>query len=77
MVLRSAFMQTGTGLAVGLPVALLSVRYLKTQLYEVEGQDIGVMTTAIVTLAVAALIAGLIPARRAATIDPLEALRAE
>jgi ABC-type lipoprotein release transport system permease subunit len=53
------------------------VRFVKAQLYEITNANAAVMTGAIVTLAVAAGIAGLIPARRAASIDPAKALRTE
>jgi macrolide transport system ATP-binding/permease protein len=56
---------------------MLCVRFVKAQLYEITKADATVMTAAIVTLAVAACIAGLIPARRAASIDPAKALRME
>ena len=58
-------------------VAMLCVRFVKTQLYEITSADHTVMTGAIVTLAIAACIAGIIPARRAASIDPVQALRVE
>jgi ABC-type antimicrobial peptide transport system permease subunit len=77
MILRGASAQTVLGLAIGVPVALLCVRFVKAQLYEITHVDATVMAGAIVTLAVAAGIAGLIPARRAASIDPAKALRME
>jgi len=77
MVMRGAMFQTALGLAIGVPVALLCVRFVKAQLYDVTGADASVLASAILTLAVAAGIAGLIPARRAASIEPQEALRHE
>jgi ABC-type antimicrobial peptide transport system permease subunit len=77
MVMRGAMMQTLLGLAIGIPLALVCVRFVKAQLYDITNADGTVMAGAIVTLAVAACIAGLIPARRAATIDPMQALRTE
>jgi ABC-type antimicrobial peptide transport system permease subunit len=77
MIMRSASIQTVLGLAIGVPVALLCVRFVKAQLYEITKADTTVMVAAIVTLAVAAGVAGLIPARRAASIDPARALRME
>jgi macrolide transport system ATP-binding/permease protein len=77
MVMRGAMMQTLLGLAIGIPVALVCVRFVKAQLYEITNADTNVMAFAIVTLAVAAAIAGMIPARRAASIDPMQALRVE
>ena len=77
MVMRGAVMQTLLGLALGIPVAFVCVRFVKAQLYEITTADVRVMAGAIVTLAVAACVAGLIPARRAASIDPMRALRVE
>ena len=65
------------GLAIGIPVARLCVHFVKTQLYQVTEVNLAVMTGAILTLAVAACIAGLIPAQRAASTDPAKALRTE
>jgi ABC-type antimicrobial peptide transport system permease subunit len=77
MVMRGAMMQTLLGLAIGVPVAMGCVRFVKAQLYEITSADASVMAGAILTLAVAACVAGLIPARRAASIDPMRALRVE
>jgi len=77
MVLRGAMGQTLLGLAIGVPIALLSVRYIKSQLYEITSVNPILLTIVILTLALAACIAGMIPARRAASIDPQTALRHE
>jgi len=77
MVMRSALGQMLIGLAIGLPVALLCVRFVKTQLYEVTGIDVSVLMTAILTLAIASGLAGLIPAGRAASTDPAQTLRTQ
>jgi macrolide transport system ATP-binding/permease protein len=77
MVMRSALGQMLIGLGIGLPVALLCVRFVKTQLYEVTGIDASVLMTAILTLAIASGLAGLIPAGRAASTDPAQMLRSE
>ena len=77
MVLRGAIIQAAIGLGIGVPVALLSVRFVESQLYEITGIAPGVMGSAILMLALAASLAGLIPARRAASIDPAKALRTE
>jgi macrolide transport system ATP-binding/permease protein len=77
MVMRGAVIQTVLGLAIGIPIALLSVRFVKSQLYEITSADSQVMLVAIATLAIAACVAGFIPARRAASIDPVKALRTE
>jgi macrolide transport system ATP-binding/permease protein len=77
MIMRGAMVQAALGLAIGVPVALLCVRFVKAQLYEVTRADAGVLAVAVVTLGVAASMAGLIPARRAASINPVDALRME
>jgi predicted permease len=77
MVMRGAMLQALAGLAIGAPVAMLCVRYVKSQLYEITSVIGAVMTGAIVTLGIAAAIAGIIPAMRAASIDPVKALRIE
>ena len=77
MVMRGVMLQGLFGLLIGAPVAMLCVRYVKSQLYEISSVNSTVMAAAIATLAVAAAIAGIIPARRAASINPVEALRME
>jgi macrolide transport system ATP-binding/permease protein len=77
MVMRGAIFQTVLGLAIGIPIALVCVRFVKAQLYEITNADATVMMGAIATLAAAACIAGIIPARRAASTDPVQALRTE
>jgi len=77
MVLRSAFTQVGLGLALGIPVALLGARYMADQLYEVRTYDPSSIMIALVVLSMSALLAGLIPARRAASLEPMQALRIE
>jgi len=77
MVMRGALTHIGIGLAIGIAAALLSVRFVESQLYEIKGIDAGVLLTAIFTLTAAASIAAMIPARRAASTDPARALRTE
>jgi macrolide transport system ATP-binding/permease protein len=77
MILRGALIQAVIGLAIGVPIAWLCVRFVESQLYEVKGIDAAVLIGSVVTLVVASSLAGLIPARRAASIDPAKALRTE
>jgi predicted permease len=77
MVMRGVILQAALGLAIGIPVALLSVRFVRAQLYEVNSMNISVLASAIVPLALAACLAGLVPARRAASTDPAQSLRTE
>ena len=76
-VMRGAMLQAGAGLAIGVPVAIFCVRYVKSQLYETTSVNVPVMTIAIGVLVLTAAIAGIVPARRAASIDPARALRIE
>ena len=76
-VLRGAMLQAVAGLAIGIPVAVFCVRYVKSQLYEITSVSLPVMAVAIAVLVLAAAVAGIIPARRAASIDPARALRIE
>ena len=77
MVMRGALLQTVAGLAIGIPVAIFCMRYVKSQLYEITSVNAPVMIVAIGVLTLAAAIAGIIPARRAASIDPVRAWRIE
>jgi macrolide transport system ATP-binding/permease protein len=78
MIMRGAMLQTAIGLAaIGIPVAWFCVRYIESQLYESKGMSLDVLTIATLTLTTAAAAAGLIPAQRAASTNPSQALRAE
>jgi len=75
LVMRGAMLQALAGLVIGVPIAIFCVRFLKSQLYEITSVNVPVMAVSIGVLALAAAIAGIIPARRAASIDPVRALR--
>jgi predicted permease len=77
MVLRSAVLQTGLGLAIGIPIAFWGSSILANQLYGVNARDPMVLIASTVILGVCGVLAGLVPAFRAAGIDPLRALRTE
>ncbi|HKF26272.1 MAG TPA: ABC transporter permease, partial [Candidatus Acidoferrum sp.] len=77
LVMRGAMSQTAVGLAIGIPAAMLCVRFLRSQLYEIQGVNAAVMATAILFLVAASLLAGMIPARGAASTEPAQTLRAE
>jgi len=77
MVLGGAFCQVGSGLALGIPVAIGAGLLMASQLFGVTPWDPVILSAAAVLLVLAALIAAAIPAHRAASVDPAEALRAE
>jgi predicted permease len=77
LVLRGAFLQILFGLAIGIPIAIGCGRLIAAQLYQVRSWDPLVLAGSVVSLGVCALIASMIPAQRAASIDPAKALRTE
>jgi predicted lysophospholipase L1 biosynthesis ABC-type transport system permease subunit len=77
LVLRGAFFQVGLGLAIGVPAALLGGRLMADQLYGVRTYDPLTLLFAVLVLSAFAGIAGFIPARRAASVEPMNALRTE
>lgn len=77
MVLRSAALLVVTGLAIGGAGAWFLVSTAKTFLFRMDVNDPRAFATAIAVLAAAALLASYIPARRAAGVDPMIALRSE
>jgi len=77
MVLRGAFWQVGIGLGIGIPAAIGTGYLIASQLFGVSPWNPMLLAGATALLALAALIAALIPARRAASIDPIQALRSE
>ncbi len=77
LVLRQGLRQTVVGLLFGLPLGFLIAMGLESQIFQVEARDpVTFLTVSIVLLTVATL-ATLLPARRAASVDPLVALRYE
>jgi putative ABC transport system permease protein len=77
MVLREVAMLIGIGLAVGFGAALGTTRLIATFLYGLQPDDPWTLGLAVVVLASVALLAGYLPARRAAQVDPMAALRDE
>jgi len=77
LVLRGALIQIGLGLAVGIPVTLAAGRLLGSQLYGVKSYDPVILGLAAIALTACALLAGFIPARSAASIEPMQALRTD
>ena len=77
LVLRKGLLLVGSGIALGLLVAFLSVRMLKSQLWGVSAFDPWTLLLAPLALLGAGLLACYLPARRATRVDPIIALRYE
>jgi macrolide transport system ATP-binding/permease protein len=77
LMLRNAFLQFFVGLAIGIPAAMFASRMMKHLLYEISSSDPLAFVGTTALLALCAAVAALIPAVRAASIDPMRALRAE
>ena len=77
MVLNGAFSQIGIGLALGIPAAVGAGKLMTDQLFGVKPWDPIMLTSATLLLALTAMLASLIPARRAASVEPMVALRSE
>ena len=67
----------GVSLIIGIPTALAAAHLLKSQLFGVGAADTLSFATALSILASVAILAGLLPARRASCVDPMVALRYE
>ena len=77
MILRDALKLVALGIGVGVPLAVAGGYALRAFLFGVAPVDPAALAAACTVLALAALLAAYIPARRAAAVDPLVALRWE
>lgn len=77
MVMQGVLQQVGLGLVIGIPAALLAGHLMASQLYGVSSYDPWAFAGATLVLAACAAFAGFFPARRAASIEPMQALRTE
>ncbi|HMF97063.1 MAG TPA: ABC transporter permease [Vicinamibacterales bacterium] len=77
MILRQVGVMTTVGGAIGLAAAVSLARLARSQLFELSGYDPAVLSASACALVAVALLAGLVPAHRAAQIDPMRALRYE
>jgi ABC-type antimicrobial peptide transport system permease subunit len=75
LVLRQGSTLIGAGLGVGLLLAIATGRWVKSFLYQVQPVDVLTYVSVVVLLSVIGLIAALLPARKAASIEPMQALR--
>jgi predicted permease len=77
LILKEAGRPTGIGIGAGLLCSVATASLMRKLLYGTQPWDAGTLAGVAVTLAISALLASYIPARRAALVDPVEALRAE
>ena len=77
LVLRGAFQRVAIGLLLGLPLAVGAGKLISAQLYGVSSWDPTALVIAAVALAICSFLAAIIPANRAASIQPMSALRLE
>jgi putative ABC transport system permease protein len=77
LIVREVLVLAGAAIGVTLPLAWLATRAVRSQLFGVSSVDPAVYGAGILIICLVALVAGIIPARRAATVDPSRALRTE
>jgi putative ABC transport system permease protein len=77
MVLKESFIVAAIGVVIGVPAALLAARTISSGLFGVSPDDPFTIAAAVAAMLLVACAAALVPARRAARIDPIQALRCE
>jgi ABC-type antimicrobial peptide transport system permease subunit len=77
MVMQESVWVLVGGLAVGIPLTLFAVRPLNAMLYNLSPLDPVSLVFALAIMVLVSAIAALVPARRAASVDPIQALRTE
>jgi ABC-type antimicrobial peptide transport system permease subunit len=77
LILKEASLLTGMGIALGLLSSVAAANLMRKLLFGTATWDVGTLAGVAIVLGAAALVASYIPARRAAEVNPVEALRAE
>jgi ABC-type antimicrobial peptide transport system permease subunit len=77
MIVRETLLLAGCGLVIGVPVAAFASRLMASQLFGVKPGDPLTIAGASVLMGAVTVVASYLPARRAASVDPMQALRSE
>jgi ABC-type antimicrobial peptide transport system permease subunit len=77
LVMRQVAMLLAVGVVIGGVAAFFAARSIRSFLFEVQPGSPGVFLTAVLALVLIGLLAAMLPARRAVSIDPMQALRTE
>jgi len=77
LILKEAGWLTAAGIAIGLVCSLAAAALMRGLLFDIHSWDPPTLVTVAAVLALSALLASYIPAHRAASVNPVEALRAE
>jgi ABC-type antimicrobial peptide transport system permease subunit len=77
MVMRESLQIAALGVALGIPLAMLTGRFMTSMLFGLEPYDKWTALASLVGVVAIGLVAGYLPAHRAASIDPMQALRSE
>jgi predicted permease len=77
MMLRESLLITALGLAAGLPLTLLAASGMQTMLYGLKARDPITLAVSLILVAIITLTASFLPAKQAASVEPMQALRAE
>jgi ABC-type antimicrobial peptide transport system permease subunit len=76
-VMRESMQIAALGVAVGIPLAMLTGHFMTSMLFGLEPYDKWTALASLVGVVAIGLVAGYLPAHRAASIDPMQALRSE
>ena len=77
LVMRDIVLLVAIGVAVGIPITLAGSRVVTNMLFGLRGTDTASLVGSVVALILVSIMAGYLPARRAAQVDPMVALRYE
>jgi ABC-type antimicrobial peptide transport system permease subunit len=77
MILRESLLLLLIGLGLGLPLAVVAARYIKLQLFDLNPLDLATFALAVAVVSAMTIFSAYLPARRAARVDPMVAIRCD